>query len=157
MEESSHSWIFSPRHWLARFQGAVIGTRCVFWNRRALRLLPEAQFVRRLDFPKDSQRAEKPHIFLKKRACIALRKFVRRFDSYDLNLTFPQVCRFVVRLVPAVRVFVRRVFSAAKPTTAYKEPEGADGAGTKGRECRKSAFRSNQGERRRSGNADALR
>ena len=86
-----------------------------------------------------------------------MRKFVTRQDLYDLNLTFPQVCRFVVRLVPAVGVFVCRVFSAAKPTTAYKEPEGADGAGTKGRECRKSAFRSNQSERRRSGNADALR
>lgn len=98
----------------------------------------------------------KPHFF-KKRACIALRKFVTRQDLYDLNLTFPQVCRFVVRRVPAVGVFVCRVLSAAKPTTAYKEPEGADGAGAKRRECRKSAFRSHQGERRRRGNANAVR
>lgn len=84
-------------------------------------------------------------------------KFVTRQDLYDLNLTFPQVCRFVVRLVPAVRILVRRVLSAAKPTTVYKEPVGADGAGAKGREWRKSAFRSHQGERRRSGNANAVR
>src|SRR5206468_13082084 len=91
-----------------------------------------------------------------KKACIPFRRFVTRMSLYDFNLTFPQVCRFAVSLVPLLRVSVHRAVSGTKPT-GYQQPKSAEGTSAKGRERRKSSFRSQQGERRRRGDADALR
>src|SRR6266536_5611272 len=90
-----------------------------------------------------------------KKACIPFRRFVTRISLYDLKLTFPQVCRLAVRLVPPLWASVRRVVSGAK-STGCKKPKSAEGTGAKGRERRKSALRSQQGERCRRGDADAV-
>src|SRR6266403_741068 len=156
MRESSQSWIFSPPLARPLPSNRNRHTLCLLESSRASPFPWEHSLSADWIFQRIFKGLRKPH-FLKKRACIVVHKFVTRQDLYDLNLTFPQVCRFVVRLLPAVGVFVCRVLSAAKATTVYKEPDGADGARAKGREWRKSAFRSHQGERRRRGNANAVR
>src|SRR5437762_10033188 len=60
-----------------------------------------------------------------KKACIPFRRFVTRISLYDLNLTFPQVCRLAVRLVPPLWASVRCVVSGAK-STGCKKPKRSE-------------------------------
>ena len=55
-----------------------------------------------------------------KKACIPFRRFVRRISLYDLNLTFPQVRRFAVSLVPSALFGFLQPVDLAPLTTRRK-------------------------------------